>query len=199
MERLISIVIGYIFGCFQTGYFIGRLNKRVDIRQHGSGNAGTTNAIRVLGWKAGFYTFLGDFLKAIITILLIRLIYDDNVFALYGGLGVVLGHNFPFFLKFKGGKGMAATAGVFFAFDYRIGLIGIALFIIIVAITRFVSIGSLLMSTWMPIGIYIFHEDNYELLILGLGLMALAYIRHRANISRLLNGEENKLGHKKDA
>ncbi|TCT16990.1 glycerol-3-phosphate acyltransferase PlsY [Natranaerovirga pectinivora] len=199
MEQLISISLGYIFGCFQTSFLIGRLYKKVDIRQFGSGNAGTTNAIRVLGWKAGVLTFLGDSLKAILAIFLIRLFYNDQVFALYTGLGVVIGHNFPFYLKFKGGKGIAATSGVLLAFDYRIALVACLTFIVIVALTRYVSLGSLFIATWTPIAIYLFYPDRLEMLILGLIFMSLAYYKHMGNIKRLLKGEENKLGQKKSA
>jgi len=114
MERLICVVIGYLFGLFQTGYFYGKL-KHIDIRQHGSGNAGTTNALRTLGWTAGAITFLGDCLKCVAAVAVVYWLYGsthDNIslLAMYAGMGAVLGHNFPFYLKFKGGKGIAATA-----------------------------------------------------------------------------------------
>ena len=108
MERLICVVIGYLFGLFQTGYFYGKL-KHIDIRQHGSGNAGTTNALRTLGWTAGAITFLGDCLKCVAAVAVVYWLYGsthDNIslLAMYAGMGAVLGHNFPFYLKFKGGK-----------------------------------------------------------------------------------------------
>jgi glycerol-3-phosphate acyltransferase PlsY len=199
MERGISISIGYLIGCFQTAFILGKLLLNVDIRQHGSGNSGTTNALRVLGWKAGFLTFFGDFLKAILAVVLIRLLFDDALYTLYAGFGVVLGHNFPVFMKFKGGKGIAASAGALLAFDYRIGLISMLVMIVVVFFTRYVSLGSLFLATWIPIGIYIFYPQQWELLILGICFMILAFVRHQSNIKRLLSGEENKLGKKKTA
>ncbi|TCK98293.1 glycerol-3-phosphate acyltransferase PlsY [Natranaerovirga hydrolytica] len=197
MLQLISIFIGYLLGCFQTSFLIGRVFNKVDIRELGSGNAGTTNAIRVLGWKAGVLTFLGDFLKAVVAIVLVRIVFDGQAYALYAGLGVILGHNFPFYLMFKGGKGIAATAGVLTAFDYRIALVACLLFIAIVALTRLVSLGSLLLATWIPVGMYLFYRQNIEIIVLGFVFMFLAFYRHKANIKRLIQGNENKLGQKK--
>ena len=115
MERIIWLVIGYIFGLFQTGYIVGKLHH-IDIRQQGSGNAGSTNAVRVMGWKAGLCTFAGDVLKCVLAICLTRYIYRDTAYApmlaMYAGVGATLGHNFPFYLKFKGGKGIAVLAGL---------------------------------------------------------------------------------------
>ena len=107
MERLLCVVIGYLLGLIQTGYIYGKINK-IDIRKHGSGNAGTTNALRTLGWKAGVITFIGDCLKCVLAVTLVRLLFSQNshveLYAMYTGLGAVLGHNFPFYLNFKGGK-----------------------------------------------------------------------------------------------
>ena len=127
MERLICLAVGYVFGLFQTGYLYGRMNG-IDIRQYGSGNSGTTNALRVLGKKAGLVVFAGDFLKTLIPCLTVRYLFREHMnsgylFMLYTGLGVILGHNFPCYLKFKGGKGIAATAGLLAALDLRLGVL----------------------------------------------------------------------------
>ena len=120
IARIASLLIGYIFGLFQTAYIYGK-SKGIDIRKEGSGNAGTTNSLRVLGWKAGAVTFLGDLFKAIFAVLLIKLIFTNTyadatkVLELYAGFGSVLGHNFPFYLQFKGGKGIACTSGAILA------------------------------------------------------------------------------------
>ena len=115
MERIICLIIGYAFGLFQTGYFVGKLNH-VDIRKTGSGNSGSTNALRVLGVKAGLMTFVGDVLKCVLPILLVRQIFSGSdclpLLAMYTGAGATLGHNYPFYLKFKGGKGIAVLAGL---------------------------------------------------------------------------------------
>lgn len=211
MERLICLAAGYAFGLIQTGYLYGRLIHK-DIRQYGSGNSGATNTLRVLGKKAGAIVFLGDFLKSVILCLLVRYLYGKTMpemaplLMLYGGLGVVLGHNFPFYLKFKGGKGIAATSGVIITMDWRITLVCLAAFIISVAATRMVSVGSLLVVTiflgmWLGLGFggFLPLSGAYltESYFVVLVFTALAYWRHRANIRRLLNGTENKFGSKK--
>lgn len=200
IKILICLVLGYCFGCISTGYIVGKANK-IDIRKYGSGNAGTTNALRTLGWKAGLLTFLGDALKAIIPILLIRLVifpdYDAlNLLMLYTGLGAVLGHNFPFWLHFKGGKGIAATGGVMLAYDWRLAVAALVVFLIIVVITRYVSLGSLVISILLPIWIIIFYPGNLHMIIVGIIFTLSAFIKHRSNIKRLISGTENKIGQK---
>ena len=117
MERVICLFIGYVFGLFQTAYFYGK-TKGIDIRKYGSGNAGTTNALRVLGTKAGLIVFAGDCLKCIIAVCITRALFStghpENIYllCLYTGAGSIIGHNFPFYMGFKGGKGIAATAGL---------------------------------------------------------------------------------------
>lgn len=199
--RIIAcIVIGYMFGCFSTGYFIGKIYK-IDLRKYGSGNSGTTNALRTLGPKAGLMTLAGDFFKALIPVLLIRFFVFPELeyvplLTLYVGLGVVLGHNYPFWLKFKGGKGIAATSGVMVAFDPWIVPFGLPLFVLVVALTRYVSVGSLLIAVLFPILVTIRYPGELHMLIVALVFMSLAFIKHRSNIKRILNGTENKIGHK---
>ena len=165
MERLLCIVIGYAFGLFQTGYLYGKL-KGVDLRREGSGNSGTTNALRVMGKKAGALVFLGDVLKFWLAILLTTRLFTGGVLhtpmgellALYTGIGVVLGHNFPFYLGFKGGKGIAVTAAMILVMDWRITLVCLVLFLGAVILTRYVSLGSILVVTafflmWVFLGL----------------------------------------------
>ena len=143
LERLICILIGYVFGLFQTSYIIGKIHK-TDIREHGSGNAGTTNALRTFGKKAGAMTLLGDCLKCVFAIVAVRLIFKEKssdilpLLSIYAAAGCVLGHNFPFYLGFRGGKGIAASAGMLLAMDWRVFLICAVIFIGLVAITRYV-------------------------------------------------------------
>ena len=115
MERVICLAVGYVCGLLQTGYLVGEMSH-VDIRKKGSGNAGTTNALRVLGWKAGILTFAGDVLKCIVAFLIVFFMYRGSdcrpLLAMYAGAGVTLGHNFPFYMNFKGGKGIAVMAGL---------------------------------------------------------------------------------------
>lgn len=203
---LILLVIGYVFGCFSTGYFVGKMYG-IDIRSSGSGNIGTTNALRTLGPKAGLFTFLGDLLKALIPTLIVRIfLFQDNaelnyLFVLTIGLGVVMGHNFPFYLHFKGGKGIAVTAGVIIATtNWLVIVTELLVFIIVVALTRYVSVGSLIIVWLVPIfTLYHYHASEYfvEMIVISVIFTGLAYFKHRTNIKRLFSGTENKLNFSK--
>ena len=209
MLRILLLIIGYFIGNIETGYIFGKIHK-MDIRNYGSGNAGATNTLRVLAAKAGLVVFLGDFCKSLIPCLVVRFIFRDNVslsyiYMLYIGLGVVLGHNFPFYLGFKGGKGVASTAGIILALDIRIAVVCLIVFIITVAITRYVSLGSIFvmiiligMSHFLVKFSYGFGEGaspmEFRLLTAAVGLLSI--FMHRANIKRLLGGTENKIGKK---
>ena len=204
MERLLCVVIGYLFGLIQTGYIYGKI-KKIDIRKHGSGNAGTTNALRTLGWKAGVITFIGDCLKCVLAVTIVRLMFVQDLrielYAMYTGLGAVLGHNFPFYLKFKGGKGIASTAGLILAVDPIMFLIVAVVFISIVLITQYVSLASIVIMILFVIMVVVKGEtgmlllpndDLYEFYAIAIVLALLAIWRHRANIKRLIDGTENK-------
>ena len=152
--RILCVVIGYLFGIFQTGYIYGRLNN-IDIREFGSGNAGTTNAMRVLGKKAGIITYVGDMLKALLASLTVRAIFglaldcstqDIFMLVLYTGVGVILGHNYPFYMGFKGGKGIAASSGVVISlFDLRLMLVALFVFAGVLLTSKYVSLASMCM------------------------------------------------------
>ena len=198
--NFICLVIGYFFGCISSGYIVGKI-YHIDIRDKGSGNAGTTNVLRTLGKLPAMLTFAGDLLKAIVPVLVIRLILDTPVdwylLCLYMGLGVVLGHNYPFYLKFKGGKGIAVTSAVILSTAHPLLILaGLLIFIVIVAITRYVSLGSLLVAWYIPANTIIFYRENplfVHMIVVSLLFTAFAYFQHRQNIVRLLNGSENKL------
>lgn len=203
---LVCVLIGYCFGCFSTAYFVGKLHG-IDIRNEGSGNLGSTNALRTLGIKAGLMTFVGDILKAAVPICIFRIVYHGQgdivlVLAMWMGLGVVLGHNFPFWLHFKGGKGIAVTAAVILVTaQWQIMVVGLLIFAVIVATTRYVSLGSLVASFYLLANVLIFHRDSPEwihLIIVSLVFAILAFFQHRGNIVRLLNGTERKVGEKKE-
>ena len=212
MVRLACVAIGYVFGLFQTGYIYGEM-KGMDIREHGSGNAGATNALRTLGWKAGLITFLGDCLKCVFAVLLVRFLFAGRypqermgiLLGMYAAMGVILGHNFPCYLKFHGGNGISATAGLYLSMDPIMTLIRIVLFGGSVGLTRYVSLGSILVSIWLPIGTILFGQMGrwglsaghlYELYAITIFLCLMALFRHRKNIGRLLHGTESKLGQK---
>ena len=208
MERLISVIIGYVFGLLQTGYLYGKMHN-VDIRKQGSGNAGTTNALRTLGWKAGLVTLLGDAFKCVFAVVAVHLIYGKShgdmlpLLSMYAGMGAVLGHNYPFYMKFKGGKGIAATAGLILSTTNAwMVVICIAVFSGIVAGTRYVSAGSLVVViVYLAEVVYlgqtgaygIAQNYLYEMYGIAAFLMLSAFFKHRANIKRLLSGTENKI------
>lgn len=210
MERIICLAIGYVFGLFQTGYIYGKMHN-IDIRQHGSGNAGTTNVLRTLGKKAGIIVFFGDAFKTIFACAAARMIFADHVdvdlLALYGGFGAILGHNFPFYLNFRGGKGIAATAGILASTDWRMCVVCGTIFFMTVLLTKYVSLGSILLVIAFFImavmfgsaGDYIISAESLtEYYLLAAVIMVMAIWRHRANIKRLMNGTENKIwGNKK--
>lgn len=211
MERLICLGIGYVFGLFQTGYIYGRMHG-MDIRKHGSGNAGSTNALRTMGVKAGAITLLGDCFKCVIAVLVVRGIFASRcpeilpLLSMYAGFGAVLGHNYPFYLGFKGGKGIAATAGMILATDLRMAAVCLVVFVVIVVVTRYVSLGSLVVTVLFLAGLVICGQigefgmaQNYLFEMYGVGLLFTlsAFFQHRANIKRLREGTENKIGLKK--
>ena len=207
LERIISVFIGYVFGLFQTAFFYGKMHG-IDIREHGSGNSGTTNALRVLGTKAGLIVFAGDCLKCILAVLVVKLIFGEShqdiikLLCLYAGAGAILGHNYPFYMKFKGGKGIAATAGMVIAFDPWFTLAGVLTFFGTFFLTHFVSLGSLLTYIVLMSMLLICGQAGYfpgmsqatliECYVLFAFLTALAFWKHRENIKRLLQGKERK-------
>ena len=215
MVRVICLVIGYVFGLFQTAYIYGRLHG-IDIRNYGSGNAGTTNTLRVFGTKAGLLVLAGDIMKCILAVVLTGIIFGNShtdmiyLLKMYTAAGAIIGHNFPFYLKFKGGKGIAATAGLILSFHPYLIPMGLILFFGAFFITHYVSLGSLLVYAGFMIETVILGQMgvfgmtqprlNEMYVILAL-LTAMAFWKHRENIKRLLSGTERKtyLTHKNEA
>ena len=201
--RVIALGIGYLFGLFQTGYLYGK-SQGIDIRSEGSGNAGTTNSLRVLGIKAGLITFAGDLCKAILAVLLVKVLFRNaypdavKILELYAGFGAVLGHNFPFYLKFKGGKGILAACGAILLMNPDLFVVLFIGFVPIAFITRIVSLASVLGASAYPILVYIKCRliGRPPLLDVTFALIcgALILYLHRENIKRLLKGTEKKIG-----
>lgn len=217
IERILCLVIGYIFGnVFQTGYWYGKFHH-IDIREYGSGNAGTTNVMRTLGKKAGLITYLLDTFKAVFAVILVHFVFGKNsenemLLFLYSGFGVVLGHNFPVYLKFKGGKGIAASSGValslllFPKHCWVFAVFGLITFVSVTLLSKYVSLGSLVFISLFFIEFIVFGALGWLPLTQAARLEAyailfcmtlLAFIRHRGNISRLMHGTERKIGQKK--
>ena len=206
MERIACVIIGYVFGLFQSAFIYGKLHG-IDIREHGSGNAGTTNTLRVLGTKAGLIVLAGDIIKCILAIVLCGMLFGksnpDEIYLLklYAAAGAILGHNFPFYLHFKGGKGIAATAGLILAFHPYFIVVGVILFFGAFLITHYVSLGSLLVYAGLMIQMVVCGQMGLfstsqailnEMYVITALLTILAYYKHRENIARLLKGEERK-------
>lgn len=206
ITKWLCIVIGYGFGLLQTSYLYGRL-RHIDIREHGSGNAGTTNMLRTLGKTAGAITFIGDVLKAVLALWVTMLIFQPTaetrvLWQLFTGLGVVLGHNFPFYLGFRGGKGIASSVGIALMIQPWIALAMIVTFVLVIIISRYVSLGSLAMYLVFLISVIIgagglfwtvSAETHVQIGLLAVLLTMLAFYQHRENIRRLRYGQENRI------
>jgi glycerol-3-phosphate acyltransferase PlsY len=197
-----SSVIGYLVGSVNTSIIVGKLLYKVDIREHGSGNAGATNTLRTLGKSAAAYVVIGDFLKGVLACLIGRWVFGeinpgDGIFIgeYMAGFFAVVGHNWPVYFGFKGGKGVMTSFAVALMFSPMAALICLVVFIIIVAMTRYVSLGSMVSAAIFPAAALLFNEPLYMVLT-GAALAVLIIWRHRANIGRLVSGNESKLSFK---
>ena len=206
MIRFVCVIIGYIFGLFQTSYIYGKLHG-IDIKEHGSGNAGTTNTLRVLGKKAGAIVLFGDIMKTGLAMVLVRILFKEKyadilpLLSLYAGAGAILGHDFPFYLHFKGGKGIACTAGLIIFFHPYMILPEVITFFGTFFATHYVSLGSLLVNLVLIAEMIIFGQMGIfgmeqaalnEMYIVTVLLAALAFWGYRANIDRLIHKTERK-------
>ncbi|HCX73817.1 MAG TPA: acyl-phosphate glycerol 3-phosphate acyltransferase [Candidatus Cloacimonas sp.] len=203
MAIIFLFIAAYLIGSFPTSFVMGKLIRGLDIRQYGSGNVGATNALRVLGTKIGLFTLLVDIGKGFLTIFLVRKLLPEasNLFFIGIGLTTILGHIFSIFLKFKGGKGVATSAGVFLALTPLALALAFAVFVIVVAITHYVSLGSILAAITLLVTELVINLKNsfsqLELLIFVFIVALFIITMHRSNITRLLAGNENKLSFKK--
>lgn len=207
MERIICLIIGYVLGNIQTAYVIGKING-IDIREHGSGNAGTTNTLRVLGRKAGAIVFIGDVLKCAAAIWIAKAIFGTEqadimpILTLYAAAGAMLGHNFPLLLGFKGGKGMACTAGLIIFYHPWMFAIGLTVALVVFFTTHYVSLMSLIVYAVFNIVMAVLCFSGAlgaltgaqiaEIMIISFLLAVMAYARHWTNIKRLTAGTESK-------
>ena len=200
INSLIIIIITCCIGSISTSYIIAKRMMGIDIRTQGSGNAGSTNVLRTLGKKAGIMTFAGDLLKGVIAVFIAKFIayfahMDASNAAYIAVVAVVIGHNWPVFLGFRGGKGVATSLGAMIAVNPIIALSCFAFFILIVYVTKYVSLGSVLSICTSPI--IMLCIGNYKGLAVTLFLSISVIFKHRENIKRLLNGTERKIGDKK--
>jgi len=193
-----AVILSYLIGSISFGYLFARLFSSVDIRSLGSGSTGATNISRLLGLKMGLVVLVLDVLKGFIAVFLGNLVLPGTAFPLLCGLVAIIGHNWPVFFGFKGGRGVATTLGVFLGFSPLPALIVLLLFCVIVAITRYVSLGSLTGSICIPVYMQITAYPP-EYFLLGLAICLLIIIRHAPNIKKLINGTESKFGEKIDS
>ncbi len=189
------LVAAYLIGSLPFGYLLTRALNKADIRNYGSGNIGATNVLRVMGWKAALPVFILDMLKGVAAVLLAKAVIDLPVVYLAAGFLALIGHSYPVFLGFKGGKAAATGIGVLVALSGWAALSLVAIAILVVAITRYVSLGSILGALSVPLFFWVF---GYGLpyIIFGLATAALIAGRHHENIGRLFRGTESKLGSK---
>jgi len=216
---IISIVIAYIIGSVPTSYIFGRLLKGIDIREYGSGTVGAPNTFRVLGKAPGIMVLLLDIFKGTIVVTLVAACYYQlmvnmagsslsavplswQMFKIVLGLAVIAGHIWTVFLSFKGGKGVATSAGVIIGLDPLTVSIAIIIFLAVFVLTRYVSLGSIIAATCLPVLIVIRHAVVHRpvpipFLVFSMIIAMVVVYRHKANISRLLRGEENKVNFSK--
>ncbi|WP_164931449.1 glycerol-3-phosphate 1-O-acyltransferase PlsY [Longirhabdus pacifica] len=196
MIYVIPIVLGYLIGSVSFSYILGKSLKGIDVRQYGSGNAGATNTLRVLGVGPAIAVLLLDVLKGIVPVLLTMWWFPEHVtMHVVAGVSAIIGHNWPVFLKFKGGKGIATTIGVVASLCFLPALFAGIIAIISIVFTRYVSLGSLIFTFLLPIFL-LFTDYETPIFILSIFIFIFALIRHRSNIVKLLQGRENKIGAK---
>ena len=213
LQRILCVVIGYAFGLIQTGFLYGKA-KGIDIREHGSGNSGATNTLRTLGTGAGFTVLFGDAIKCILAMVITYFLFGKNapeyryLYMIYTAFGAVMGHDYPFYLKFKGGKGIAVTAGLIISMGPLFLIVHLAVFAAVFLTTHFVSLGSILIYITFFIMTVICGQTGFfdarvgteipqalltEMYVVVFIMTALAIWRHRANVQRLLSHSESKV------
>lgn len=201
---IICFIISYLLGSINTSIIVSRIMGS-DVRNHGSGNAGATNMLRTFGKKAAFFTTLGDMLKAVVAVLITGLISKFllpsdyiNLCKYISGIAVVLGHNYPLYFGFKGGKGIVTSLVVGIILNWQFGIIALLAGVLTIAISKYVSLGSILgISLYFLLSLFYIKTDIYFVAFAAI-LAAFAIYRHSANIKRLVNGCESKIGHKKE-
>ncbi|MFZ1563401.1 MAG: glycerol-3-phosphate 1-O-acyltransferase PlsY [Leptotrichiaceae bacterium] len=206
MITVLLILIAYVLGSIPNALWVGKTFKNIDVREHGSKNTGSTNAARVLGPKLGIFTLILDILKGALPTylgivlgadLLTRMTGIDKLDVIVIGMAAILGHTFSLFLKFKGGKAVATTLGVFLVLVPYAILILLVVFFVIFGLTKYVSLASIVSAVALPIAVYL-TTRHIPLTILGIIIGLLVIIRHKENIKRLINGTESKLSFSKD-
>lgn len=188
---VVLMIVAYILGSIPNALWIGKVFKGIDVREHGSKNTGSTNAARVLGAKLGILTLILDISKGAIPASIATMLLDSSISVILVGICAILGHSFSIFMKFKGGKAVATTVGVFIVLVPGAILLAAVIFFLVFGITRYVSLSSMIGAISLPIWIVLFYK-NIPLTIFGIIIAILIIVRHKSNIQRLLNGTESK-------
>lgn len=190
MEYVVFILIAYLLGSIPSGLIVGKIFYGVDIREHGSGNLGATNAFRTLGIKAGTVVIIADILKGTLATLL-PIWFGADLHPLIAGMAAAVGHSFPVFAGFRGGKAVATSGGVLLAYEPVLFLLLVVAFLISLYISKYVSLSSIIVSIIAVI--YTFFKGDIPLIIVVLFLASFVIFRHRANVKRILNKTEPKI------
>ena len=195
--NLLIVFLGYLFGSFPSGYLAGRVAKGIDIRSLGSGSTGATNVLRHIGKRAAIAVFLIDVLKGSLSILLAKYLLLDDSWQVAVGISTLIGHIWPVWLNWRGGKAVATGLGIFLGISWQVGLATLGIFILMITFFRIVSLASISASLALPLIMFISFKDSsisLPFLLISLLAMTLVIWRHRENIVRLIKGKEPKIG-----
>ncbi|QOR34078.1 glycerol-3-phosphate acyltransferase [Clostridium sp. 'deep sea'] len=193
LNIFLSTLIGYIFGCFQSSYILGKLFKNIDIREHGVNNAGASNTVIVLGWKFGAIVGLLDILKGFLAVFIAKLLWPDLTIVWFAaGAGAFIGHCYPFFMNFRGGKGTATFIGMTFGISPFIGLICLLSIVITALISDYIFIGTLAILP-MFCFLIIFYDYSIFAISITILMISISMYRHRLNFVRLYRGQESHI------
>jgi len=195
--NLLILLLGYLFGSFPSGYLAGKIAKGIDIRSLGSGSTGATNVLRHIGKRAAITVFLIDVLKGFLSILLAKYFLLNDSWQVAIGLSTLIGHIWPVWLNWKGGKAVATGLGVFLGISWQVGLATLGIFIVMITLFRIVSLASVSAAIALPIIMYLSLKTSYislPFLVISLLAMTLVIWRHRENIVRLMKGKEPRIG-----
>jgi len=195
--NLLILFLGYLFGSFPSGYLAGRIAKGIDIRSLGSGSTGATNVLRHVGKRAAISVFLLDVFKGVLSILLAKYFLLNDSWQVAIGLSTLIGHIWPVWLNWKGGKAVATGLGIFLGLSWQVGLATLGIFIVIILSFRIVSLASVSAALALPLIMFVsFKTSNISLPFLLISILAMTLViwRHRGNIVRLIKGEEPRIG-----
>ena len=192
LSYIIVIFLSYVIGSIPSGLILGKTLWHVDLRQHGSKNIGATNAWRTLGKLPGFIVFVADLLKGMFGVYLGMMLVGSSTAMIIGGIMAIVGHSLSLFLKFKGGKGVATGLGVLIMLMPSVSAIVFLVWLIVVLISKYVSLGSIIAAVFVPVCAFIMGL-SFDFVVFGIVAAVFVIYRHKSNIIRLMNGTENKI------